>query len=236
MIIRGIDPGEYVGLCDLDTRGPTCIGCGVAAHRSDNLLIRSIVGVDVIAIEMPGSLHPAAFAPGKGGPARIVATVEGLIRAARVGQQIIDAAQAAGVGVVEVDAAEARRELGVKIGGNRKGPPCAACSGSGADDRGGSAARALISEAAELMAANSRGEQGAKGARRRRGRLALIRLEAIRLCPCSVCDGSGEQRPPTVDQQIAALLPTVIEGWPERSSVHSRDAAVAALWAIRRQT
>jgi hypothetical protein len=135
MIVRGIDPGERIGWCDLATRDgdhPRYLNGGSFA-ATDHAELRNIwrvpgsVGatdVGLIAIEMPGSLHPAAFSPGKGGPARIVATVQGLLRAARVGQQIIDAATAAGVRVVEVDAAQARRELGIKIGGNRRGPAC----------------------------------------------------------------------------------------------------------------
>ena len=232
VIVRGIDPGERVGWCDLEVSGGTTTYLAGGSVGDIDVWTSASAwrGRTLVAVEMPGSLHPAAFAQGKGGPARIVATVQGLIRAARVGQQIIDAAASAGVRVVEVDAAEARRGLGVKIGGNRRGPPCGACSGSGADVSGGSAARVLIAEAAALVAANARHE---RGARTRRDRLAIIRHDAVNHFPCDLCDGSGEQRPPTVDQQVAALLPTLIEGWPKRSCVHSRDAAVAALKAIR---
>jgi hypothetical protein len=244
MIIRGIDPGERIGWCDLELSDGAVnwsASGSTPAEAPADAMVRLTLHTfpDAIAIEMPGSLHPAAFAPGKGGPARIVATVQGLIRAARVGQQIIDAARAAGVGVVEVDAAQARRELGVKIGGNRKGPVCQECTGSGAGGpltsgrACGDDIRELRLRAAMILAKDALHE---RGARKRRAELANIRHESARDFPCDLCGGSGEQRPPIVDQQIAALLPTLIEGWPKRSCVHSRDAAVAALWAIRRQS
>jgi hypothetical protein len=42
--------------------------------------------------------------------------------------------------------------------------------------------------------------------------------------------GRGEKLTP--DQQIAALLPRAVRGWPLRSNVHVRDAAVAAIYAL----
>lgn len=43
----------------------------------------------------------------------------------------------------------------------------------------------------------------------------------------------GQPKPPTVDQQIAKLVPLLVRGWPKRSSVDSRDAAVAALFGYQ---
>jgi hypothetical protein len=36
-----------------------------------------------------------------------------------------------------------------------------------------------------------------------------------------------------LDNHVAAMIPRLIRGWPERSNSHNRDAAVAALWAAR---
>ena len=36
-----------------------------------------------------------------------------------------------------------------------------------------------------------------------------------------------------LDRHVAAMVPRLIRGWPERSNDHNRDAAVAALWAVR---
>ena len=36
----------------------------------------------------------------------------------------------------------------------------------------------------------------------------------------------------TVDQQIAHIVPLAVRGWPARSNVHVRDAAVAAIWGV----
>lgn len=243
--IRGIDPGEKIGWCDVEEVPgglPRRVESG-AVDRAEDL--PAFAGVALVAVEMPITLHPAAFAPGKGrkvSPAQIVARVQGLIRAARVGQRILCAAQAGGVDTLEVDAAVARRALGVVIGGSRKGPPCEACSGSGADAAEVQPGAQLTPEAAEREAGTMRRraaqilEENARRARGKKARLkelAAIRLRACAVFPCSVCKGAGERRPPSVDQQIATLLPGLVTGWAERSNVHERDAAVVALHGFR---
>lgn len=40
----------------------------------------------------------------------------------------------------------------------------------------------------------------------------------------------GEEE--TADQQIAAIIPLAVRGWPKRSNKHVRDAAVAALYGL----
>lgn len=251
MRVRGIDPGDRIGWCDIEARAgalPTRIASGAVAQAED---LPPLTGIDVVAVEMPLTLHPAAFATGgkgRGGPARIVATVQGLIRAARVGQRVLDDVDHTNVTLddltrrtIEVDAAAARRALGVVIGGSRKGPPCEACAGSGA---GGPvlpgvalAPEVAAEEIARCRAAAVRiREMNARHAKGKKGRvteLAAIRLRAVQAFPCEICHGAGDRRPPAVDQQVATLLPGAVDGWPDRSNVHERDAAVVALWAIR---
>lgn len=37
-----------------------------------------------------------------------------------------------------------------------------------------------------------------------------------------------------IDRYVGVMVPRIIDGWPDRSNDHERDAAVAALWAARR--
>jgi hypothetical protein len=171
----------------------------------------------------------------------VTGIVKGLLVAAWVGGRIAERAEAAGAIVVEVSASEARRAIGVIIGGGRKGPACETCAGSGAGLEGvpGStmAPEVLRAEAievreraAELIRLN---EAHARGKKQRVRLLKGIRLKACASYPCPSCHGSGERKPPSVDQQVARILPGLVTGWPDRSNVHERDAAVAALHAIR---
>jgi hypothetical protein len=255
MRITGIDPGETIGWTALDIDPAMCRDGGSGGARgtvdpprylesgtwtpAEAMRVAWREG-DVLAIERPSRVHPALLA---GGPAKASGVVAGLLAAAWVGGELAGRARAAGARVVEVDAAEARRALGVVIGGSRRGPPCPACSGSGAGAEGlqpgvpmtleaacDEVARAQ-SRAAELLAANGR---HARGKRTRLRELAQIRLASCARYPCELCAGSGEQRPPSVDQQVAALVREKIAGWPKVSNVHQRDAGVAAAWAALR--
>lgn len=250
--ILGIDPGDRIGWALLEeVQGglPRVLGSGawdLAPPEGSHPTWRDpAAGLpcpfragDVVAIERPDKPHPASLA---GGPGKVTGIVKGLLLAAWVGGELAGRARGAGAVVLEVSASEARRAAGVVIGGSRKGPPCETCSGSGAGDdlQPGSQ---LTPEAAlqEVVRLRKRaGEILQENARRARGKkarlkeLAGIRLRACAVFPCSVCRGAGERRPPSVDQQVAALLPGLVAGWPDRSNVHERDAAVVALHGFR---
>jgi hypothetical protein len=220
MKVLGIDPGGHVGwtVLLLSSGGNTTwLQCGVG---------RGWPRCEMVAIERPAKSHAATLV---GSPAKIAGVVAGLLAAAWTGGEIAGAATREGATVIEVDAAEARRALGVHIGGRRRGPLCGLCGGSGAsgETEHGRRLRRAAEGLLPILARRGRGQRATRAS------LASLRLDAAQRCPCEACGGAGEDRPPTVDQQVAALLPTAIEGWPRVSNVHERDAAVAALWAMR---
>lgn len=225
MNVLGIDPGGHIGWALLTS---TPLGATMWLHRGVG---RGWPPCDVVAIEKPSRPHAATV---RGSPKKVAGMVAGLLAAAWTGGEIAGAAARDGATVIEVDAAEARRALGVRIGGRRYGPLCGLCAGSGASgatEHG----RRLQRAAEELLPLL---ERRGKGRRATRMSLAALRLDAAQRCPCEACGGAGEERPPTVDQQVATLLPTAIDDWPRVSNVHERDAAVVALWAMQhlRQT
>jgi hypothetical protein len=226
VIVHGIDPGEHVGhaLVMVDHKGPVLLN-PPERISAETAAARVWRAADVIAIERPAKIHAGAWT---GGAGKIAKTAEGLLRAAWIGGEIAGRARAAGATVIEVSAADARRALGVRIGGRRKSVPCAECSGSGADESALGAS--LRASTAKLLPAANKPGRGQKPAR---FALATIRGRAVRDCPCAACEGAGLEDPESVDQQVKRLLPLAVSGWPKVSNVHERDAAVVALYGYQ---
>jgi hypothetical protein len=235
--ILGIDPGETVGwaLLEVGAGQPRRIDSG--SWKASEISLAPFAGM-LVGIERPARPHAASLGGGSG---RLVGIVTGLLTAAWIGGEIAGRVRAAGGTVAEVSAAEARRAIGVRIGGARRGPCCETCGGSGAGEepepgtgltreRAAVASAEMRHRAAEIRELDTR---HARGRKKRAVELKALRLRACAVCPCPDCGGSGELRPPTVDQQVAVLVPQVIAGWPARSNVHERDAAVVALMAAQ---
>jgi hypothetical protein len=245
--VIGVDPGEKIGWARLGASAgvlPEVVAVG--AWNADAPASWGPFGQgDVVAIERAEKPHPASLRMdprhGNAGIARVTAIVKGILVASWIGGRIAERAEAAGARVVIVTASDARRAIGVVIGGGRRGIACETCSGSGAGlegEAGVSMAPDVLREeaievrerAAELLRLNG---DNARGKKKRMALLKAIRLKACASYPCPTCHGSGERKAPSVDQQVAQILPALVSGWPDRSSVHARDAAVAALQAIK---
>lgn len=162
MRVLGYDPAQGWTILELGGCAPEWVESGTVGEMSDELIAEEIAvrradGCDLVCIERPDGFYPSKKML-KASAATLASIASGLLIAAWIGGDVAGRCRAAGVRVVEVPAPDARRSIGVRIGGVR-----------------------------------------------------------------SV----------DVDRQIARIIPTIVRGWPKRSSTHTRDAAVAALFGYQ---
>lgn len=119
MMITGLDPGSPVGVSTLEWDG-------IAFHWRDSrtepsAMLDEIIAhcAGIVAIEKPSGFYPSRGMLSKRGGA-LAKICEGLLMAGWVGGELKGLARAAGKKVYEVSAPDARRSLGVLIGGRGK--------------------------------------------------------------------------------------------------------------------
>lgn len=119
MLVTGVDTGEPVSYCTIDAAPGAIRLLGFGQKASAELEQILLCLAETVAIERPTGFYPSRTMLQKGS-GTLAKICEGLLQASWSGGEIKGMAIASGRRVVEVSAPDARRAIGVRIGGRRQ--------------------------------------------------------------------------------------------------------------------